>query len=362
MGKTNWKMVAGGVAIFVLGIAAAWVGPMNAFIPETTLAQPALYDEGTVTSIFEKSTPAIVEIDTTQTTMRGRVAQGQGTGFLVKNDGTILTNNHVVEGASKVTVVFSNGKTVSANVIGTDALHDLAVIRVVPSAVTGVTPLTLGDSGTLKPGQMAIAIGFPFGLDESITVGVISGLNRRVGSSQLNGMIQTDAALNPGNSGGPLLNANGEVIGINTATEAQPGANGIGFAVPSNVVKNVLPTLSAGKPVQRVYMGITGQALNANIAQQLGLSIEQGIYIINVAAGSPADKAGLKGSGASTNGTLTAGGDIINAVDGRTVKTVNDLTAELFSKQVGDQIRLGVIRGGNSINITLTLGAWPSVN
>lgn len=363
MGSINWKIVAGGIAIFVIGIAAAWVGPLTTMRPELTLAQPALFDEGTVTSIYDRSSPAIVEIETTQATTRGRIyAQGQGSGFVVKNDGTILTNNHVVEGTSTVTVIFSNGKTVKASVIGTDATHDLAVIKVDPSAVSGITPLTLGDSSALKPGQMAVAMGAPFGLDESITVGVISGLNRSVSGSQLVGMVQTDAALNPGNSGGPLLNAKGEVIGINTATESKLGATGIGFAIPSNVARNVLPALSAGKPVQRVYMGITGLALNSNVAQQLNLSVEQGVYVVNVVAGSPADKAGLKGSGASTNGTPSTGGDVISTVNGHAIKSVADLSAYLSEKQVGDQIKLAILRAGSSINITLTLGAWPSTN
>ncbi len=363
MGKVNWKIVAGGVAIFVLGIAAAWIGPMTSVRPQATLAQPALYNEGTVTSIYDKSSPAIVEIDVTHASLRGRVVgEGQGSGFLINADGTILTNNHVIQGASTISVVFNSGKTVSATVVGTDSIHDLALIKVDPSAVSGVTPLVLADSTTIKPGQMAIAMGSPFGLDESITVGVISGLNRSVRGSQLTGMLQTDAALNPGNSGGPLLNANGEVIGINTAIEAQPGASGIGFAVPSSVAKSVLPTLSSGKPVQKVYMGISGLALNANIAQQLNLSVNQGIYLVNVVSGSPAEKAGLKGSGSSQNGTPSAGGDTITAVDGHPVKSVGDLSSYLSGKQVGDQVVLSVLRAGSSLNVTLTLGAWPTTN
>lgn len=360
MGNVNWKIVTGGVAIFVLGIATAWAGPMTPVRPQATMAQPVLYDEGTVTSIYDKSSPAIVEIDVTQASSRGRVVgEGQGSGFLINADGTIMTNNHVIENASRVSVVFNNGKTVSATIVGTDPVHDLALIKVDPSAVSGVTPLTLADSTTVKPGQMAIAMGAPFGLDETITVGVISGLNRSVSGSQLTGMLQTDAALNPGNSGGPLLNANGEVIGINTAIEGQPGASGIGFAIPSSVAKSVLPALSSGKPAQRVYMGISGLALNANVARQLNLSVNQGIYLVNVVPDSPADKAGLKGSGVSQNGSPSAGGDVITAVDGRAVKSVGDLSSHLSGKQVGDQVALSVLRAGNSIEITLTLGARP---
>ena len=363
MGKINWKIVAGGVAIFVLGIATAWIGPLTYIIPQSTLAQPALYDEGTVTGIYDKASPAIVEIDTAQATMRGRFyTQGLGSGFLINNDGSILTNNHVIDGASKVTVIFSSCKTATASVVGTDSVHDLALIKVDPSAVSGVIPLTLADSTGLKPGQMAIAIGAPFGLDASITVGVISGLNRSVRGSQLTGMLKTDAALNPGNSGGPLLNANGQVIGINTAIEAQPGANGIGFAVPSSIAKSVLPTLSSGKSVQRVWIGIGYMALNPDLAKQLNISVSEGIYVLNVIAGSPAGKAGLKGSGVSQNGTPSAGGDVITAVDGHTVKSVIDLSTYVSGKQVGDKVTLSVLRAGNSINVILTLGARPSAN
>ncbi|MDO8578263.1 MAG: trypsin-like peptidase domain-containing protein [Dehalococcoidales bacterium] len=363
MGKVNWKIVAGGVAIFVLGIAVASVGPLTSVRPQMTFAQPALYDEGTVMSIYDKSTPAIVEIDVAQASLRGRViGEGQGSGFLINTDGTILTNNHVVEGASKILVVFNNGKTVSANVVGTDSIHDLALIKVDPSAVSGVTPLTLADSNTVKPGQMAIAMGFPFGLDESITVGVISGLNRTVSGSRLTGMLQTDAALNPGNSGGPLLNANGEVIGINTAIETQAGAEGIGFAIPSNVARRALPALSTGKSLQRPWMGISYLALNADLARQLNISVDRGIYIVNVIPESPAEKAGLKGSGVSQNRTPSPGGDVITAVDGHSVKSIFDLLTYVSDKQVGDPVTLSVLRAGSSTELTLTLGARPSAN
>lgn len=360
MGNINWKMVIGGAAIFVLGIASTWVGPQTSLRPELTIAQPSLYDEAAVTSIYDRSGSAVFEIQTAQTTTRGRVySQGLGSGFLIKDDGSILTNNHVIDGASRIYVVLSNGRAVTANVIGTDPIHDLALIKVDPSSISGITPLVLADSAVVKPGQMAIAVGSPFGLQQSITVGVISGLNRSVAGSRLTGMLQTDAALNPGNSGGPLLNAAGEVIGINTAIEAQPGATGIGYAVPSNVAKNVLPTLSAGKPVQQAWIGISYLGINAELAQQLELPVNQGIYLASVISGSPAERAGLKGSGASTNGTPLPFGDIITAVDGYTIKGIPDFLSYVSGKQVGDEVTFGVLRAGNSINIVVTLGIRP---
>ena len=361
MRKANWKIVAILITVFVLGMVLAWAGPLTPFKPQVSLAQTALYSEDTVTTIYNKASPAVVEINVTQGTGIGGgfSSQGEGSGFLVNSDGSILTNNHVVDGASKVTVTFKNGSTADASVIGTDAVHDLALIKVDPSSVSGA-PLTLGDSSAVQPGQMAIAIGAPFGLADSITVGVISGLDRSISGSSMTGMLQTDASLNPGNSGGPLLNASGEVIGINTAVEVQSGARGIGFAVPSNVATSVLPALSAGKQVQRVWLGISGTALTADLAKQLNLSVNQGVYVVNVTSGSPADKAGLKGSGTGSSGVLPTGGDVITAVDGNVVKSVSDLTNYFAGKQVGDQVTLSILRGGNTMDVQVTLGAWPS--
>jgi S1-C subfamily serine protease len=273
----------------------------------------------------------------------------------------ILTNNHVVEGATSVTVKFKNGNTVTGKVLGTDAVADLAVVSVDASAVSGITPLTLGDSSAVTPGQLAIAIGNPYGLDQTVTVGVISGLNRTIGN--LTGMLQTDAALNPGNSGGPLLDANGAVIGVNTAIETGTmgtSAHGIGFAVPSNVVKNELATLESGKAVARPWIGISGVTLTASLAQQLTLTVNQGVYVVSVVAGSPAETAGLKGSNLDTNGNPAAGGDLITAADGKTMNAIGDLQAYVATKNVGDVVTLTVLRGGVSTSISVTLGARPA--
>jgi S1-C subfamily serine protease len=360
MKKANWKIVTALIAVFVLGVVFAWVGPLASVTPEPASAAPVLYNEETVTAIYNNASPAVVEITVQGIGIMGSFIQGEGSGFLVDGDGNILTNNHVVDGASRVSVIFKNGTTVDASVVGTDSVHDLALIHVEPSTISGITPLQLGDSSTVKPGQMAIAIGAPYGLVDTITVGVISGLDRNISGSSLTGMLQTDAALNPGNSGGPLLNADGEVIGINTAVETQSGARGIGFAVPSNVAKLALPNLKAGKQVQRVWLGITGLALDADLAKQLDLPVNQGVYVVNVVSGSPADKAGLKGSGSGSGGVPATGGDVITTVDGNALKSVTDLTNYFAGKQVGDQVTLSILRGGSTMSVTVTLAAWPS--
>jgi S1-C subfamily serine protease len=321
-----------------------------------------LYNAETVTSIYDNASPAIFEIEMTeQSGYLNRLMQGQGSGFLIDNQGHILTNNHVVDGATSVKVVLDNGNTIDATVVGTDAIDDLAIISVDASAVKGITPLQLGDSSAVKPGQMAIAIGAPFGLTDTVTVGVISGLNRSVSGSSLIGMLQTDAALNPGNSGGPLLDVNGMVIGINTAVEAQAmGADRIGFAVPSNVAQKALPDLIAGKKIARPWLGITGSALTQTLAQNLNLSVSQGVYVVSVTSGSPADIAGLKGGNLDTDGNAAPGGDVITAADGNSVKTVQELSNYFNTKNVGDTVTLSIIRQGSTMDVKVTLGSWPS--
>ncbi len=259
----------------------------------------------------------------------------------------------MVTGASSVNVKLSNGSIVKAAVIGTDAVHDLALIKVDAASVTNITPLTLGNSDNLKIGQMAIAIGNPYGLDNTLTVGVISGTNRVVSDSTINltGMLQTDAALNPGNSGGPLLDATGAVIGINTAIETGTGgagARGIGFAVPSNVVTNVLSNLKAGQTVNRPWLGVGIQTLNAALAQSLNLSQTSGVVISTVVADGPAAKAGVQVN------------DVVTAMDGKSVKAVQDLQTYVNTKSVGNAVTLTIVRGTATQSIAVTLGERPA--
>lgn len=292
----------------------------------------------------------------TQTTGFGAFStEGQGSGFIVDKEGHILTNNHVVEDATDVQVVFANGNTEQATILGTDSKDDLALIKVDAAAVADVVPLTLADSTNVQPGQLAIAIGSPYGLTNSITTGIVSGLNRSVEGSALTGMIQTDATIQPGNSGGPLLNSNGEVIGINTAIEGE--GTGIGFAVPSSVAKAVLDELIAGEKIVKPWLGISGMDLSDSSAEEIGLTVNQGVYVVEVVSGSPANKAGLIGAGTGREGTPNSDGDIITAIDGQTVAKVADLQSYLKTKRVGDEVTLTIVRDGATVSINVTLAA-----
>jgi S1-C subfamily serine protease len=356
------KIIAIAVVVVVaaasFSVGAGWLGAGK------ISADPILYNESTVTSIFTNVSPAVVELDVTQTanSLFGQsMMQGQGSGIVIDNQGYILTNYHVVEGASSVKVKISDSSTVDAKVLGTDTVKDLAVVKVDAAAVAGITPLTLGDSSTLKIGQMAIAVGNPYGLDDTVTVGVVSGLNRSIGD--LSGMIQTDAALNPGNSGGPLLDANGAVIGINTAIETGTmgtSARGIGFAVPSNVIKAELTQLKAGTTIATPWLGISGGTLTSDIAVQANLTVKKGVLVGSAVAGSPAETAGLKGSSYDATGKITSAGDVITNIDGQATDTIQALQSYIKTKAAGDVVTLTVIRGGNTITVSVTLGERPS--
>lgn len=326
-------------------------------------AAPISYDNSSITSIYNAASPAVVEIDISQQTsgfFGDSTQEGLGSGIVVDNSGDILTNNHVVSGATSVTVKFISGNTVNGQVLGTDPIKDLAIVKVDASAVSGITPLIFGDSSKVIPGETAIAIGNPYGLDNSISIGIISGLNRSL--DNMSGMLQTDAALNPGNSGGPLLDSNGNVIGINTAIETSStgAAIGIGFAIPSNTAENELVSLEAGKTVTHPWIGISGETLTPSLAKQYGINVAQGVYVASVVSGSPADKAGLKAGNFDANGQPTGGGDVITAVDSNTATTIEGLQSYIAGKNVGDMLNLTVLRDGNAISIQLTLGAMPS--
>jgi len=303
---------------------------------------------------------------------------GSGSGFVFDKDGHILTNFHVVEGATEVEVDFPNGLKVFGQVLATDPDSDVAVVKVSVSEDI-LFPLRLGDSDKLKVGQMVVAIGNPFRLSNTMTLGIVSAKGRVLdsirttsdqGSYSAGDLIQTDASINPGNSGGPLLNLNGEVVGINraiqtTGTTVQGEAvnTGIGFAVSINIVKRVVPYLIQNGSYDYPYMGISSSREDLTLAewQALGFTRTSGSYVMTVTPGGPAATAGLRGGTKSTNiQGLYSGGDLIIAVDGGPVQVYGDVISYIFlNKSPGDIIVLTVIRNGTQQEVTLTLGKRP---
>ncbi len=306
-------------------------------------AQPAASTTTSLTQLYKNVSPGVVDIvvNTQSSGFGDQGATAEGSGFVVDTSGDIVTNDHVVTGATAIKVRFQNGKTVKATVVGTDPSTDVAVIKVNVTA-SDLHPLTFGSSSAVEVGQPVAAIGSPFGLPETLTSGIVSAVNRTItapNNYSISGSIQTDAPINHGNSGGPLLNASGQVIGVNAQIESDSGGNdGVGFAIPSDAVKSVADTIISGGKVQHAYLGITvGTTASGSGAQ-----------VSAVKASSPASTAGLKA------------GDVITAIDGTSVTTADDLTAKISAHQPGDKVTLSVTRSGSSLKLDVTLGTRPS--
>ena len=310
---------------------------------------------GSVAAIYQQALPSVVTISTELGGTRTRsFGEGTGSGIVVDNQGDVLTNQHVIANARQIRVTFSDGKTVSGTLRGSDASADLAVVKVSVSS-SSLHVIAVGNSDAVEVGDPAYAIGSPFGLAGTFTAGVISGLNRSSTAPNgraLTGLIQTDAPINPGNSGGALLNAQGALIGINDSIQSPVEGNvGVGFAIPVNTAKRLLPNLEEGVATQHPWLGISGQSISPASADSLGLSRQSGVLVVDVVAGGPAAKAGLRATGQPSSSD-----DIITAIDGRQVTTVEQITQYLDTKHVGDRVALTVVRGGQTITITVTLG------
>jgi len=313
---------------------------------------------GSFAAIYQQVKDGVVTITTSVSGSGARsFSQAEGSGIVVDKQGDILTNAHVVGSSSQVQVTFSDGHDATAQVKGVDQSADLAVVQV--SASDQLHPVTTGNSDTLQVGDTALAIGSPFGLQGTFTAGIISGLNRSSTAPNgraLTGMIQTDAPINPGNSGGALLDGKGQLIGINDSIQSPVEGNvGVGFAIPINRAVSLLPSLEKGIAIQHPALGITAQTLTASTASQLGISQTSGVLVIDAAAGGPAAAAGLHGTGQAD-----ASDDIITAIDGHTIATVDQLTQYLDTKKVGDRVTLSVIRNGRNISVGVTLGAFQA--
>jgi putative serine protease PepD len=311
-----------------------------------------------VADLYDAVRPSVVLVTAANANATGT---GSGSGVVIDKEGHILTNNHVVSGAGQLSVSFWDGTQTTARIVGTDPGNDLAVIKVdVPS--DKLRPAKLGNSDAVRTGEFVIAVGNPFGIEGSMTQGVVSGLGRTLGGGSgrpLRQLIQSDAAINPGNSGGGLFNKRGEVIGITTAIENPSGDRvfvGIGYAVPINIAERFLPDMLAGRAIQHPRMGVGLDQVTPATAARYNLGVQEGVMVTAVEANSAAGRAGLRGTSGSR------GGDVILSIDGVKTNTFEELAKYIDSKKVGDTIKLRVHRDGQESTIDLTLEAWRSTS
>lgn len=324
-------------------------------------------------NLYQRTNMAVVYVEVSAD--MGAVSEpfGSGSGFVIDRDGHIVTNNHVIEDADTVKVTFENGMVREAEIVGSDPYSDLAVLQV-DVAPDLLTPLELGDSNTLKVGQRVVAIGNPFGLEGTMTVGVVSALGRTLPAQVAQDagvfsnpeIVQTDASINPGNSGGPLLDLRGRVIGVNTAIRSTTGVNaGVGFAVPVDTVKRIIPHLIEDGFYNYPYLGITSdnRFTVVELADELDLPVDRGVLISEVQPDTAAERAGLRGGDREVEvmgSTILAGGDIIIAIDGYDLQTFDDLIAYLVGKTaVGQEVTLTIVRDGREMDIDVILGERP---
>jgi S1-C subfamily serine protease len=337
-------------------------------------AKPANELEAQVEAVYTEAAPSVVFITSRIITydffMQAVPQEGTGSGFVYDDQGHILTNYHVVENAESVSVTLANGETYTATIVGSDPSTDLAVLQI--DAKSPPAPLPLGDSDRLRVGQFVVALGNPFGLERTLTVGVVSSLGRIIQSPDgrfIGEAIQTDAAINPGNSGGPLLDLEGRVIGVNAQIVSPSQASaGIGFAIPCNALRRVVPQLISQGHYPHPWLGVnlltlTPEWIQAFQRSGVTLGAESGLLVVEVVQGGPAAAAGILAGDREVNvgnARIPVGGDIITAIDGKALSTVQDLTIYLDEEtQVGDQIELTVVRGGEETTVAVTLAERP---
>ncbi|HZT09118.1 MAG TPA: trypsin-like peptidase domain-containing protein [Chloroflexota bacterium] len=352
-------------------IPATWIVPARAAILEEGRPQvqsPAVSDSQTIIDVYQRASPSVVNITystETRDILGRRVrTESTGSGVVVDQLGHVITNQHVVSDATHVDVTLADRSSYVGNVVATDRANDLALLQInAPEDVLqSLTVANLGDSSQLQVGEIVVAIGNPYGLDRSASLGIISSLGRSrpgVESRLISNMIQTDAAINPGNSGGPLLNLDGEVVGINEQIEGPSEGNvGIGFAIPINTVKRYLPDLLAGKEPTHAWLGIAGVSLTPTRSQTLGLSTKQGVIVAAVASDGPAAAAGIRG----VQGNDASTADIILALDGHTVRSFQDIAAYIDQLEPGQAMLVQYVRGGDTESVSVTLGTWQPQN
>jgi S1-C subfamily serine protease len=329
-----------------------------------------LDDAQSIQEIYENAGPGVVQVTSTSVVTRDPVfgdqrARSLGSGFVIDKAGHIVTNYHVVEDAERVEVNFSGRDRVRASIVGTDPSTDIAVLEIDAQA-RALTPLPLGSSDVVRVGDSVVAIGNPFGLERTVTAGIVSALQREITAPNgftIDKAIQTDAPINQGNSGGPLLNSRGQVIGVNSQIESESGGNvGIGFAVPIDTVKEVVSQIIQHGKVEHAWMGVEMQAVDSNLSEAYSLPVEEGVLVVDVRAGSPADQAGLRGGNQQVvvdGVSYVLGGDIVTRADGDQVVSPDDLRRLVMSKDPGDVVTLEIHRGDSKRTLRVTLGRQP---
>jgi S1-C subfamily serine protease len=382
-------LIGGGVVVAVVAAAGDLGGSKTTTLTTVEAAPAAPSNASQVTKgltpheVYVRDAPGVAFVTSTVVqksespfNLFGGESQSKGTatgsGIVISTNGTILTNYHVIENAVKVTVSFEKGKAVEAQVVGKDPSNDLAVLRIPTDGLT-LHPLTLGDSSTATVGDPVYAIGNPFDLERTLTTGVISALQREITAPNgftINNVLQTDAPINPGNSGGPLLNAAGEVIGINSQIEtggSGDGSVGIGFAVPINTAKSEISELEKGGTVRGAYLGLTSLTIDGSLSA-LNLPVKSGALVQSVQKGTAAAKAGIRGGTVTSNtedGQVAVGGDIITGIDGKSVNSSQELAEDIAAKKPGNTITVELRRatgngGYEKKNVSVTLGSRPN--
>ena len=362
--------VGGGLVVAVAGliaIEAGWIDAGGEAVAEggaSPLARPANDGDGkglTVNEIYERDSDGVVFIQAKQGT-----GAATGAGFVIDDEGSILTNAHVVEGAEEIDVkIGDDGQSRGAELVGMDPSSDVALLDVEED--NDLTALEMGDSTQVEVGDPVVAIGNPFGLDRTVTSGIVSAKARQIQAPNgfsISDVLQTDAAVNPGNSGGPLLDGSGRVIGINSQIATNGGGNeGVAFAVPIETAQDVAEQLLEDGSVERAYLGISGGDLTADGAEALELPTQSGVLVERAYDGGPADEAGIRGATGQTTvdgQTLPTGGDIITELDGEPVTGMEEVITAVNSRQPGEELRLTVVRDGESREVTVTLGDRPN--
>ena len=375
------SLIAGAAAVALLGGGAgafavhAVDGTGAETVREVTVAAQSPVAEtasSSVSAVYRKAYRGVVEITVTTDASTpspfgapgSQQAQAQGSGFVLDTTGHVVTNQHVVDGATEISVRLWDGSSYSARVVGTDASTDLAVLEVDAPAAK-LHPLTLGSSASLEVGDGVIAIGSPFGLEETVTSGIVSALHRQITAPNefsIDDAIQTDAAINHGNSGGPLLDTLGRVVGVNSQIESDGGgSDGVGFAVPADTIRTVAAQLISGGTISHAYLGVSVATITQSAAKQLDLAA--GVAVTTVRDGTPAAQAGLRAATDArtyAGGEVPTGGDVITALDGDAVSTADELRARIDARHPGDEISVTYVRDGSTHTVTVTLAERPS--